>query len=127
MRGPLRGAVHGAIGGQCGERVTEGEQEIRAYFNRAASDEEGFPPTIDPRILHVKAVIDSLCEAGAMVYGARVADVGCGKGRFARIVQKEFPGAAVVALALAESMLRSVPPGVHRVVASMTALPFGKI
>lgn len=97
--------------------------EIRAYFNRVASDEEGFPSTIDPRILHVKAVIDSLREAGAMVYGSRVADVGCGKGRFARIVQKEFPGASVVALDLAESMLQSVPPGIHRIAASMTALP----
>jgi ubiquinone/menaquinone biosynthesis C-methylase UbiE len=98
-------------------------EEIRAYFNRAATDEDHFPSAIDPRILHVKALVDSLREAGAMVHGFRVADIGCGKGRFARIVQEKFPGASVVALDLAESMLRSVPRGIHRVAASMTAIP----
>jgi malonyl-CoA O-methyltransferase len=55
--------------------------EIRAYFNHAAADEEHYPSTIDPRIYHVKLVLDHLGD----VSGKRVADVGCGKGRFARI------------------------------------------
>jgi ubiquinone/menaquinone biosynthesis C-methylase UbiE len=55
--------------------------------------------------------------------GKRVADVGCGKGRFARIVQERHPGASVVALDLAEAMLRHVPQGIHSVAATMTALP----
>ena len=35
-------------------------EEIRAYFNRAAADEEHYPSTIDPRIFHVKLVLEHL-------------------------------------------------------------------
>jgi ubiquinone/menaquinone biosynthesis C-methylase UbiE len=55
--------------------------------------------------------------------GQRVADVGCGKGRFARLIQSRFPDASVFALDLAEAMLAHVPPGIHRSAATMTALP----
>jgi SAM-dependent methyltransferase len=93
--------------------------EIRAHFNRAARDEEHYPSTIDPRIFHVKLVLDHIGEIAA----GRVADIGCGKGRFARIVKERHPSATVIALDLAEAMLRSVPPGIERAAASMTALP----
>jgi ubiquinone/menaquinone biosynthesis C-methylase UbiE len=92
---------------------------IRAFFNEAAADEEHYPSTIDPRILHVKIVLEHLGDLN----GKRVADVGCGKGRFARIVKERNPGATVVALDLAEAMLRGIPPDIKRVAASMTALP----
>ena len=93
--------------------------EIRAFFNRAAQDEEHFPSTIDPRIFHVKLVLQHLGDLA----GKRVADVGCGKGRFARIVQERYPSASVYALDLAEAMLAHVPTQIHRCAASMTALP----
>jgi ubiquinone/menaquinone biosynthesis C-methylase UbiE len=93
--------------------------DIRAYFNRAAADEEHYPSTIDPRIYHVKLVLDHLGD----VSGKRVADVGCGKGRFARIVKERHPLASVIALDLAEAMLVHVPPGIAPVAATMTALP----
>lgn len=92
---------------------------IRAFFNQAAADEEHYPSTIDPRILHVKVVLEHLGNLD----GKRVADVGCGKGRFARIAKERNPGASVVALDLAEAMLRGIPPDILRVAASMTALP----
>jgi ubiquinone/menaquinone biosynthesis C-methylase UbiE len=92
---------------------------IRAFFNEAASDEEHYPSTIDPRILHVKVVLEHLGDLN----GKRVADVGCGKGRFARIVKERNPAASVVALDLAEAMLRGIPPDIKRVAATMTALP----
>jgi ubiquinone/menaquinone biosynthesis C-methylase UbiE len=91
--------------------------EIRDYFNRAAGDEEHYPSTIDPRIFHVKLVMEHLGELA----GARVADVGCGKGRFARLMRER--GARVIAIDLAEAMLRHVPEGIERCAASMTALP----
>ena len=94
-------------------------REIREHFNLAASDEEHYPATIDPRILHVRLVLEHLGD----LTGKRVADVGCGKGRFARIVLERNPKASVVALDLAEAMLARVPAGVHRLAASMTALP----
>jgi len=92
---------------------------IRAFFNEAAADEEHYPSTIDPRILHVKVVLEHLGDLN----GKRVADVGCGKGRFARIVKERNPSASVVALDLAEAMLRPIPSEIERVAASMTALP----
>jgi ubiquinone/menaquinone biosynthesis C-methylase UbiE len=93
--------------------------EIRAFFNQAAQDEEHYPATIDPRILHVKLVLTHLGDLA----GKRVADIGCGKGRFARIVQERNPAASVYALDLAEAMLAHVPPAMHRCAATMTALP----
>jgi ubiquinone/menaquinone biosynthesis C-methylase UbiE len=92
---------------------------IRAFFNHAAADEEHYPSTIDPRIFHVKLVLEHLGDLN----GKRVADVGCGKGRFARIVKERNPGASVVALDLAEAMLLPIPAEIERVAASMTALP----
>ena len=93
--------------------------EIRRHFNLAAADEEHYPSTIDPRILHVKIVLEHLGDLA----GKRVADIGCGKGRFARIVREKNPAASVIALDLAEAMLARVPPDLHRCAASMTALP----
>jgi malonyl-CoA O-methyltransferase len=93
---------------------------IRRCFEQAAGDEERFPATIDPRILHVQLVLDFLGE----VNGQRVLDAGCGKGRFARLVHQRNPAARVVALDLALAMLRAAPPHLHRVAASMLDLPF---
>lgn len=93
--------------------------EIRAFFNRAAADEDHYPSAIDPRIYHVKLVIEHI---GARPL-QRIADIGCGKGRFARVVKERFPAAEVVAVDLAEAMLARVPAGIGRVAASMTALP----
>lgn len=92
---------------------------IREYFNRAAADEEHYPATIDPRIFHVKLVLQHLGDLA----GRRVADVGCGKGRFARLVKERDASTAVVAIDLAEAMLAHVPSGIERCAASMTALP----
>jgi malonyl-CoA O-methyltransferase len=93
--------------------------DIRAFFNEAARDEEHFPSTIDPRIYHVKVVLEHLGD----VAHKRIADLGCGKGRFARLVRERDPSAIVYALDLAEAMLVHVPPGIHRMAATLTALP----
>ncbi len=94
-------------------------RSIREFFNRAAADEEHYPSTIDPRIFHVKLVLEHLGDLA----GKRVADVGCGKGRFARVVQERNPTATIYALDLAEAMLAHVPARAHRCAATMTALP----
>ena len=93
--------------------------EIREFFNRAAADEEHYPSTIDPRIFHVKLILEHLGDARE----GRVADIGSGKGRFARLVKERWPAATVVAVDLAEAMLAHVPAGIERIAASMTALP----
>jgi ubiquinone/menaquinone biosynthesis C-methylase UbiE len=93
--------------------------EIAAFFNEAAKDEEHFPSTIDPRILHVRAVLDHMGDLN----GKRVADAGSGKGRFATLMKQNSPGATVSAIDIAEAMLRHVPAGVERCAGSLTALP----
>jgi malonyl-CoA O-methyltransferase len=92
---------------------------IRQYFNEAAADEKHYPSTIDPRIYHVRLVLDHLGDPGR----GRIADLGCGKGRFARLVKDRYPDSTVVALDLAEAMLQRVPAGLERCAASLTALP----
>ncbi len=95
--------------------------EIRRSFEEAAADEEHFPAAIDPRILHVRAVIEGIAPLGS---GGRVLDAGCGKGRFAVHVKRAYPRAAVVALDLATAMLRAAPAELDRVAGSMLELPF---
>lgn len=92
---------------------------IRDYFNHAAADEENYPSVIDPRILHVRRVLDYLGDMNGRI----AADIGSGKGRFARIVKDRNPGAAILALDIAEAMLRPIAPDIHRIAASMTQLP----
>jgi ubiquinone/menaquinone biosynthesis C-methylase UbiE len=94
--------------------------EIIRHFNQAASDEEHFPSTIDPRIYHVQLILEYFGDLN----GKRLVDVGCGKGRFARVLAERFPASAIVAFDLAEAMLRHVPVGINRCAGSMTTLPF---
>jgi len=95
-------------------------QEIVRHFNAAAADEENFPTTIDPRIYHVQLILEYFGDLN----GKRVLDVGCGKGRFARVLAERYTGASIVAFDLAEAMLRHVPASVNACAGSMTALPF---
>ena len=100
--------------------TSELEQRIRRSFDEASLDEEHFPSSIDPRIYHVKLLLDHLGDLA----GTRALDVGCGKGRFARIFQERYPGAEIWGLDISEEMLKHVPAGIHTRAGSMTALPF---
>ncbi len=93
---------------------------IQASFDAASRDEEHFPSTIDPRIYHVKLIGEHL----GPLAGKRVLDVGCGKGRFARLFLEREPAAEIWGLDISEEMLRFVPPGIHTRAGSMTELPF---
>lgn len=99
-------------------------REIRHSFDQAAHDEEHFPSTIDPRIYHVKLIVDWFGAGFGDLAGRKVLDVGCGKGRFARILHEQYPHALVTAFDLSEAMLRYVPPGILPVSGTMTDLPF---
>jgi len=102
------------------ELTPELERRIRASFDEAAADEEHFPSTIDPRIEHVQLLLRTFGDLG----GGRVLDVGCGKGRFARVLLEANPSARITAMDLSLEMLRHVQPGLHPCAATMTALPF---
>jgi ubiquinone/menaquinone biosynthesis C-methylase UbiE len=93
---------------------------IQASFDEASRNEEHFPSTIDPRIYHVKLIREHLGELS----GKRILDVGCGKGRFARVFHEQQPDADLWGLDISEEMLRFVPAGIHTRAGSMTELPF---
>jgi ubiquinone/menaquinone biosynthesis C-methylase UbiE len=93
---------------------------IQASFDEASRDEEHFPSTIDPRIYHVKLIREHLGD----LQDKRVLDVGCGKGRFARIFHEQAPAAEMWGLDISQEMLRYVPSGIHTRAGSMTDLPF---
>jgi ubiquinone/menaquinone biosynthesis C-methylase UbiE len=100
-------------------------REIVQHFNAAAADEEHFPSTIDPRIYHVQLILDYFGDLS----GKRIIDVGCGKGRFARVLYERHPQTRICAFDLAEAMLRllgqgMVGQGIAPCAGSMTALPF---
>jgi ubiquinone/menaquinone biosynthesis C-methylase UbiE len=95
------------------------EMALAAFFNEASRDEEHFPSTIDRNILHVRTVLDWCGDLN----GKRVADLGCGKGRFARIVKEENPHALVVGLDISVAMLQHVPDTVFPCSGSLTAIP----
>jgi ubiquinone/menaquinone biosynthesis C-methylase UbiE len=93
---------------------------IQASFDNASRDDEHFPATIDPRIYHVRLIAAHLGD----LEGERVLDVGCGKGRFARVILGEQPRAVVCGLDISPEMLRFAPAGIHTCAGSMTELPF---
>ena len=95
-------------------------EQIRRSFDESSRDEEHFPSTIDPRIYHVRLIVGYF----GPLAGKRVLDVGCGKGRFARILLDENPGAEVWGLDISEEMLKYVPGGIQTRAGSMTELPF---
>lgn len=103
-----------------GRLTPELQERIRASFDEAARDEEHFPSTIDPRIYHVKLILEHFGDLA----GKRVLDVGCGKGRFARVLAERHPGAEIWGLDISEEMLKFVPAGIHTRAGTMTELPF---
>ena len=103
------------------EQLTpELRERIRASFDDSAADEEHFPSTIDPGIWHVKLILEHIGDLGT----GRVLDIGCGKGRFARIVKERNPNAEVWGLDISEAMLAYVPKEIHTRPGSMTERPF---
>ena len=89
--------------------------QIRRSFDEASRDEEHFPSTIDPRIYHVRLILEYFGD----LTGKRILDAGCGKGRFARVLNT-----AVCGLDISPEMLRYVPENVSPVAGTLTALPF---
>lgn len=95
-------------------------RQIRHSFDEASRDEEHFPSTIDPRILHVQVLLRFF----APMENHRLLDAGCGKGRYARVLLEQNPQARLTGLDISEQMLRSVPPGIGKVSGVLTELPF---
>ena len=95
-------------------------RQIRLSFDAASHDDEHFPSTIDPRIQHVQALLKYFGD----LTDKRVLDVGCGKGRFARVLLQRNPASFICGLDISEEMLACVPAPICTVSGSMTELPF---
>lgn len=102
------------------ELTADLQQRIRRSFEDSAGDEEHFPSTIDPRILHVRVLLETFGN----LTGKRVLDAGCGKGRFARVLLGEHPHARIHGMDIALAMLRHVAPPLAPCAGSLTALPY---
>ncbi len=50
--------------------------------------------------------------------------MGCGKGRFARVLLENHPAAEIWGLDISPEMLKYVPEGIHTQAGAMTELPF---
>src|SRR5277367_2724143 len=82
-------------------------REIRLSFDEAARDEEHFPSTIDPRIQHVQVLMRFFAPIFVPAADGRLLDVGCGKGRYARVLLEQNPATRVkiTGLDISEQML----------------------
>jgi len=96
------------------------ERRIRESFDESATDEEHFPVTIDPRIYHVQLILNYFGDLS----GRRVLDLGCGKGRFARVLAERHPASKLISgVDISTAMLAFVRPPLAACAATMTALP----
>ncbi|MFN0104241.1 MAG: class I SAM-dependent methyltransferase [Bryobacteraceae bacterium] len=116
----MRNWLRQLIGAKSPALTAELQQRIRRSFEESAADEEHFPSTIDPRILHVRVILETFGDLA----GKRVLDAGCGKGRFARVLLAEHPAARIHGMDIALAMLRFVGSPLMPCAGSLTALPY---
>jgi malonyl-CoA O-methyltransferase len=90
---------------------------VLATFDTVGQD---LPATIDPADGRVQAAADWMNQLPA---SARVADVGCGKGRFLRHLAARFPDAELIGVDISTVMLAQLPPGVRALEGSLLRIP----
>lgn len=95
------------------------EATIRRAFDESAANEEHFPSVIDPRILHVRRVIDAF----APLASGMILDAGSGKGRYARRLVEQAPQLTALCLDLSQAMLLHVEEPLRRCQGSLHDLP----
>jgi SAM-dependent methyltransferase len=90
---------------------------VLAAFDTVGQD---LPATIDPADGRVQAAADWM---GRLPASARVADVGCGKGRFLKHLAARFPGAELIGVDISKVMLAQLPPGIRALKGSLLRIP----
>lgn len=94
-----------------------------AFFRVRAAFEDRwreFPDRIDPNDGRMQAV---RAWAEGLPAGAKVADVGCGKGRFLKHLAEWFPGMQLTGIDFSQAMLARLPHGVEARAGSLLRIP----
>ncbi len=99
----------------------EAEQcRIASHFDATVGE---YRPEIAEQDGRARAVL-SKTAAAARAAGARILDAGAGKGRYAALLHRHHPDAAITALDVSAEMLRHVPAGIATVQNSLLDMPF---
>jgi malonyl-CoA O-methyltransferase len=91
--------------------------KIKTDFNREVEDYSISIDEKDGRVQEILAFFGDL-------KGKKVIDVGCGKGRYLRVLMDRFSTAKYYGLDLSEEMLRFCPKGIETTVGSMLAMKY---
>jgi len=94
------------------------QKQISSHFDDTA-------PSYQPDILQTDGRVQAVLRHLGNLDGKRLLDVGCGKGRYAKLIKQLYPQALVTATDVSAEMLRHVPPGIRTVQNSMLNMPFG--
>lgn len=90
---------------------------VQAAFDATWQD---FPEAIDPADGRMQAVVRWLAS---LPENARVADVGCGRGRFLRSLRAEFPQSQLTGIDISSAMLACLPEDIAAREGSLLRIP----
>jgi ubiquinone/menaquinone biosynthesis C-methylase UbiE len=87
---------------------------VLSFFERTVGD---YPAEISPADGRAQAILEIVRP------GDRVAEVGCGKGRFLRLINEQIPGVRSTGIDPSPAMLAAAPQGIERVLGSLESIP----
>jgi len=97
--------------------IEAAQRQITAHFDATANQYRAEIAETDGRA-------QALLKHFGDLNGKRVLDAGCGKGRYASLLQRKFPQAEITALDVSAEMLAHVPAGIRKVRGGLLDLPF---
>lgn len=90
---------------------------IHRHFNAVANDSVVYPEEIDLEDARYQFISDYVKN------GMHIAEIGCGKGRFLKGLQKQFNELTLAGVDIAEEMLAYVPGAIEKVVGRLENIP----
>jgi malonyl-CoA O-methyltransferase len=97
---------------------------LDAYYFKIKTDFNVEVPIYSPSISDRDGRVQEIVSFLGDINEKSVVEVGCGKGRFLRILKERFPKASLYGLDISDQMLRFCPEGVTTVCGSMLDIKF---